>query len=1160
MDFLKQFEEIRKDRKGVVESSVYPGLKVLVSEIYPEEAHFIYELLQNAEDALASEVEFEILPSKLVFRHNGKKQFDGDDVNSITNIAHSTKKENYVQAGKFGIGFKSVYAFTETPYIYCDTINFKIEKLLLPTEIEPLKNRKEGWTEFHFPFDSPKISAIDAKAQIQKGLLEIENTTLLFLNNIEKISYILENGKKQSVVKTVKENMIISAVIDENNNQRNSSIWKRFTKKTFLHEKPITVDIAFPMRYGARDKSFRILGGEDKVCITFWAKNEKSNLKFLINAPFGCTPARDSINKQDKDNQILIKALAELVVESLEILKTEELLTDDFFNILPLDEDEIPSFYEPIVEAIRNCFKNKYLLPTINGRYTTVQNGIMSSRNVIDRVLFLDDIRFLYRNEKLEFVKNRAVNTRAYKFLKSLKIEELNPDALLKKMIELPKEELIKWFAGKSNAQICILYGYLLKGVQTLKQTCEQYEYYEDYYEDYYRNNEHYKEEYENARIYREAKIAYDRIRNLPMIKSASGEFKTARELYVLEEKCNVPDEFMLVEGEVVSEDDAKEFVEFMGAKKFSNQELKKYRCEQEKNDLIKYLTQVKVEDDPLMVVNKILNYLDTHEEKEINFSPYHFVWAFDKKRKYVLSYIEECFLDAPYVKETGFRFACNVHGKKELGDVYTSLPEDKLRRWLEFLKRHGILYKFEVLCRNNETGFSTGYFYDYGIKNLQSYIDIRNIPLNLFIWKTLTSADGWEYTYGKSSYKRNRNYAVKREDSEVVRILKNNEWIPDLKGVLRKPCDISRSNIDKRFVVDENNGFLNAIGFEEHVKEEQEKRALEQEKEQEAAKLLGFENADAVLKAKERDELFKEAEALGIDLKEIIESRKNTRKEQGKQSINMQLENLRHNNMQKEEEDIEEDTSHVKKPERRGAKLREEIDKDTPEETKNALVKKSVINKEEKQWVGTQYKGLCQICRKTIIKKNGKRHFTAINLLNTEKLPESQKKGLATGWNTLCVCPNCAAEFKYGVVSLFDFKEKVLNMKFDENVDDAVKFKIEMQGEERELRYTPKHLFALKTALEYLQDNNDVGTVFEEDADTYATHKATHMYALSAGDLCPNCKTKNFVQTKCEVYDRRGNKKDINALKCRCGTIYFTKRMYDKLKDKMYYDIVTMK
>lgn len=279
MSFLQDFEVIRKDRMGVVNSSVYPGLKTLVSQIYPDEAHFIYELLQNAEDAQATEVEFSIRKSKLVFAHNGTRQFDADDVEAITNIAHSTKKDNYVQAGKFGIGFKSVYAFTDTPSIYCDSICFKIEKLLLPTEIEPLKGKKDGWTEFHFPFNSPKISSTDAKQKIKQGLLEIENTTLLFLDNICSIVYTLEDETKNQVIKTVDGN-VISSTVYSGGKRKAFSTWKRFSRIATLHGKKISVDLAFPMEYDKENK-LKFVPGSDKVCITFMAKNEKSNLRFF---------------------------------------------------------------------------------------------------------------------------------------------------------------------------------------------------------------------------------------------------------------------------------------------------------------------------------------------------------------------------------------------------------------------------------------------------------------------------------------------------------------------------------------------------------------------------------------------------------------------------------------------------------------------------------------------------------------------------------------------------------------------------------------------------------------------------------------------------------------------------------------------------------------
>ena len=58
------------------------------------------------------------------------------------------------------------------------------------------------------------------------------------------------------------------------------------------------MDLAFPMEYDKENK-LKFVPGSDKVCITFMAKNEKSNLRFFLNAPFGCTPARDTVNKED---------------------------------------------------------------------------------------------------------------------------------------------------------------------------------------------------------------------------------------------------------------------------------------------------------------------------------------------------------------------------------------------------------------------------------------------------------------------------------------------------------------------------------------------------------------------------------------------------------------------------------------------------------------------------------------------------------------------------------------------------------------------------------------------------------------------------------------------------------------------------------------------
>ena len=104
----------------------YGGMFRSVVDKYPDSAHFIYELLQNADDANAKEVYIILKKDCLIFKHNGTKHFDVTpldsdevgDINSITGIGNSTKTDTQNKIGKFGVGFKSVFKYTDTPEIY----------------------------------------------------------------------------------------------------------------------------------------------------------------------------------------------------------------------------------------------------------------------------------------------------------------------------------------------------------------------------------------------------------------------------------------------------------------------------------------------------------------------------------------------------------------------------------------------------------------------------------------------------------------------------------------------------------------------------------------------------------------------------------------------------------------------------------------------------------------------------------------------------------------------------------------------------------------------------------------------------------------------------------------------------------------------------------
>lgn len=183
------FDALTSDRHAWVEANrrnrFEEGIKRLLTDLYPDNAHFIYELLQNAEDARATTVRFTLTDACVEFEHDGKRLFSEKDVDSITSIGTSTKKDDLTAIGKFGVGFKAVFAYTQTPEVHSGDFHFKIRDLVVPEATTP--GGVDGKTTFVFPFDNPKKSPTAAVAEIERGLRELADNTLLFLSNIREI-------------------------------------------------------------------------------------------------------------------------------------------------------------------------------------------------------------------------------------------------------------------------------------------------------------------------------------------------------------------------------------------------------------------------------------------------------------------------------------------------------------------------------------------------------------------------------------------------------------------------------------------------------------------------------------------------------------------------------------------------------------------------------------------------------------------------------------------------------------------------------------------------------------------------------------------------------------------------------------------------------------
>ncbi|HTO01413.1 MAG TPA: hypothetical protein VL068_12125, partial [Microthrixaceae bacterium] len=245
------FDALRNKRLRYVESArengFEEGLRSLLAELYPDNAHFIYELLQNAEDAQATIVEFQLTDDALTVSHDGVRTFSLADIESITGIGNSTKRDDETQIGKFGVGFKAVFAYTTRPEIRSGEFAFAIADLFIPEQIDGTSPK--GRTVFTFPFNRAEKPIEVARAEVERGLRELDAKTLLFLNNIREITYELPSGDVGFVTREDLDDLTIRMEASQDEAFVEST-WLRLvgpTSTTQEGQQPHTVAVAFKL-------------------------------------------------------------------------------------------------------------------------------------------------------------------------------------------------------------------------------------------------------------------------------------------------------------------------------------------------------------------------------------------------------------------------------------------------------------------------------------------------------------------------------------------------------------------------------------------------------------------------------------------------------------------------------------------------------------------------------------------------------------------------------------------------------------------------------------------------------------------------------------------------------------------------------------------------
>ena len=355
----------------------------LLGQLYSERTHFIFELIQNAEDAGATEVVFELFADRLELRHDGRP-FTEADVRGVCGVGKSGKAGDLTAIGKFGIGFKSVYAYTRSPRIHSSGEHFRIENYVRPVAVEPLPS---AGTLFVFPFDHDSVPAADAVREIAAALSALAPRVLLFLENIERLR-VGGAGVAESVIERSVAGEGSKRRVTLRRGQRREE-WLAWSRRAEgLGGPAAPVEIAFRVEAG------RIVPCGSSPLIVFFPTEKETFLGFLVQGPYRTTPARDNIPGHDPSNQVLVRETAALLCDVLRELRDDGLLTVEALQALPLDAARFgaDSMFRPLFDAVGEALTAEALIPVAGGGYGVAVELELASRPEVRELLEPDQL------------------------------------------------------------------------------------------------------------------------------------------------------------------------------------------------------------------------------------------------------------------------------------------------------------------------------------------------------------------------------------------------------------------------------------------------------------------------------------------------------------------------------------------------------------------------------------------------------------------------------------------------------------------------------------------------------------------------------------------------------------------------------------------------
>ncbi|MBU1060550.1 MAG: hypothetical protein KJ804_19785 [Proteobacteria bacterium] len=383
----KVIQQIREDyspdnnRKRTLDGYA-ASIKTLADDLYAKDTHFIFELIQNAEDNtyITEKPSLRFILTKAdpvigekdtiaLIVENNEAGFQEEHVEAICDVGRSTKKKEQGYIGEKGIGFKSVFKVTSCPFIYSNGFHFSLPEkdelsglgYIVPnwTESIPQKTNNDV-TSIFLPLDKENFP-VD---KVVKSLKDIAPETVIFLKKLKTIELFVDLEDKYEIIieKDDSEFPLVKLAYFKKNAKKEKITEQFFWVSSKEFDKPEDVHHEKRSNIATRDVSIAIPLGEKRqgklfAYLPVW---EDTGLPFLINADFLLTSSREAVKEDESWNTWLRACISDVYVKALISCLSSDFLTfiQKISSYASLPERTNHKFLQSVVPEIHGQLKN----------------------------------------------------------------------------------------------------------------------------------------------------------------------------------------------------------------------------------------------------------------------------------------------------------------------------------------------------------------------------------------------------------------------------------------------------------------------------------------------------------------------------------------------------------------------------------------------------------------------------------------------------------------------------------------------------------------------------------------------------------------------------------------------------------------------------------